>query len=123
MNFDLGFVVKLWRDLLTLMTVASKLESSEEQIPHNRLLINITVQSNQLATLVKSREQDRQSYAVQVLSTSANMNLCNNAYLPHTHARLLYHFLLLFFVYTSSCLPVAALLLNGKELHCCALIA
>ena len=61
MNFDLGFVVKLWRDLLTLMTVASNLESSEEQIPHNRLLVNITVQSNQLATRVKSREQDCQA--------------------------------------------------------------
>ena len=42
-----GFVVKLWRDLLTLMAVASSPESSKEQIPHNRLLINMTVQSVQ----------------------------------------------------------------------------
>ena len=40
------FIVELWRDLLTL-TVASSPESSKEQIPHNRLLINMTVQSVQ----------------------------------------------------------------------------
>ena len=41
------FIVELWRDLLTLTAVASSPESSEEQIPHNRLLINMTVQSVQ----------------------------------------------------------------------------
>ena len=40
-------IVELWRDLLTLMAVASSSESSEEQIPHNRLLINMIVQSVQ----------------------------------------------------------------------------
>ena len=42
-----SFVVKLWRDLLTSMAVASNPEFSEEQIPHDRLLINMTVQSVQ----------------------------------------------------------------------------
>ena len=41
------FIVELWHDLLTLTDVASSPESSEEQIPHNRLLINMTVQSVQ----------------------------------------------------------------------------
>ena len=39
------FIVKLWCDLLTFTAVASSPESSEEQIPHNTLLINMTVQS------------------------------------------------------------------------------
>ena len=42
-----SFIVELWRDLLTSTAVASNPESSEEQIPHNRLLINMTVQSVQ----------------------------------------------------------------------------
>ena len=39
------FVVQLWCDLLALTAVASNPECSEEQIPHNRLLINMTIQS------------------------------------------------------------------------------
>ena len=42
-----SFVVKLWHDLLTLTAVTSISESSNEQIPHYRLLINTTVQSVQ----------------------------------------------------------------------------
>ena len=43
----ISFIVELWRDLFTLTAVASNPESSEEQIPYNRLLINMTVQSVQ----------------------------------------------------------------------------
>ena len=42
-----SFIVELWHDLLTSTAVASNPESSEEQIPHSRLLINMTVQSVQ----------------------------------------------------------------------------
>ena len=49
----------LWRDLLTSMAVASNPESSKEQIPYYRLLIRT---KNQMATRVKSRERDCQSY-------------------------------------------------------------
>ena len=42
-----SFIVELWCDLLNSMAVASNPESSKEQIPHNRLLINMTVQSVQ----------------------------------------------------------------------------
>ena len=42
-----SFIVELWRDLLTSTAVASNPESSKEQIPHSRLLINMTVQSVQ----------------------------------------------------------------------------
>ena len=42
-----SFIVKLWCDLLTLTAVDSNPESSKEQNPHNRLLINMTVQSVQ----------------------------------------------------------------------------
>ena len=59
------FVVELWRDLLTLTAVASSPESSEEQIPHNRLLYqhNSSIcTTNQMATRVKFRERDCQSY-------------------------------------------------------------
>ena len=41
------FIVELWHDLLTVTAVASSPESNEEQIPHNRLLINMTVESVQ----------------------------------------------------------------------------
>ena len=47
-NFGLvhvAFVVELWHDLLTLTAVASNPEFSKKQIPHSRLLINMTVQS------------------------------------------------------------------------------
>ena len=37
----------MWSDLLTLMALAGNPESSEEQISHNRLLINMKVQSIQ----------------------------------------------------------------------------
>ena len=40
-----SFIVELWRDLLTSTAVASNSESNDKQIPHNRLLINTTVQS------------------------------------------------------------------------------
>ena len=40
-------LMELWRDLLTSTAVASNPESSKEQIPHNKLLINMTVQSVQ----------------------------------------------------------------------------
>ena len=39
-----SFDVELWHDILTLKAVASNPESSKEEIPHNRLLINVTVQ-------------------------------------------------------------------------------
>ena len=39
-----GFIVKLWHDLLTSTDVSSNPESSEEQIPHMRFLINMTIQ-------------------------------------------------------------------------------
>ena len=42
-----SFIVELWRDLLTLTVVTSNPEFSKEQIPHNRLLINMTGQSVQ----------------------------------------------------------------------------
>ena len=38
-----GFAVQLWSDLLTLTAVAGNSEFSEEQIPRNRPLINMTV--------------------------------------------------------------------------------
>ena len=46
--WSISFIVELGRDLLTLTAVASNPESSEEQIPHNKLLINITVQTVKL---------------------------------------------------------------------------
>ena len=46
-NFGLKTIIELWHDLLTLTAVSSSPESSEEQISHNRLLINMTVQSVQ----------------------------------------------------------------------------
>ena len=42
-----SFIVKLWHDLPTSTAVASNPEFIEEQISHNRLLINMTVQSVQ----------------------------------------------------------------------------
>ena len=63
-NFLLGQVrirlrALLWHDLVTSMAVASNPESSEEQVPHNSLLINMTVHfctKNRVVTRVKSRE-------------------------------------------------------------------
>ena len=46
-NCGLVFVVELWHNLLAVTAVTSNPESSEEQILHNRLLINMTVQSVQ----------------------------------------------------------------------------
>ena len=46
-DFGLVALFELWHDLLTSMAVASNPESSEEQVSHSRLLINMTVQSVQ----------------------------------------------------------------------------
>ena len=46
-SFGLVALFELWHDLLTSMAVASNPESSEEQVSHSRLLINMTVQSVQ----------------------------------------------------------------------------
>ena len=57
-----GFIVELWCDLLTLTAVASNPDSSEKQILHYKLLMNMTVQSVQQirwrVTSVKSKEQE-----------------------------------------------------------------
>ena len=91
--------------MLTSMAVASNSESSEEQICHNRLLINMTVQYvQQIRQRLEWNPENETAKATQrKLPTSAYpapRAIEGAAQLAPTHASI--QFLLLFFMYTSS---------------------
>ena len=98
--------------MLTSTAVASNPESSNEPIPHNKLLINMTVQSVQQVR--RRLEWNLENEAAKATQPKLPTSACHGwsavieatgliwlPPMPDLHS----HFLLLLFVYTNSCLP------------------